>query len=311
MILLDKGETWGQLLKASFKSNDTEEWLDVWFTRPIGLVLTLVFRRLRIHPNVVTIVSIFLGIGAGWEFYHHDLMSNLTGVALLIMANFLDSADGQLARLTGQKTKIGRALDGFAGDVWFFCIYFALCCRLMPEMIPGTDITWSWKVWVFAYVCGIIGHVNQAALADYYRQIHLLFLKGAEGSELSSSRQQEEEYRKLRGWAVIDRLYLKLYGRYCRNQERRTPEFQSFFTWYQGLADEDKKAEIRQRFLKGSRPLMKWTNLLTFNLRAIILYITCCMDCPWLYLLSDVTLMAAMYIHMHTRHEKLSRSLKR
>ena len=26
------------LLQASFKSNDTEEWLDVHFTRPIGLV---------------------------------------------------------------------------------------------------------------------------------------------------------------------------------------------------------------------------------------------------------------------------------
>ena len=29
---------------VSFKSEDTEEWLDVWFTRPIGLV----FAR---HPS--------------------------------------------------------------------------------------------------------------------------------------------------------------------------------------------------------------------------------------------------------------------
>ena len=33
--------TFKEMLQASFKSNDTEEWLDVHFTRPIGLVYLL------------------------------------------------------------------------------------------------------------------------------------------------------------------------------------------------------------------------------------------------------------------------------
>ena len=32
-----------ELLRASFKSDDTEEWLDVHFTRPIGLVFALLW----------------------------------------------------------------------------------------------------------------------------------------------------------------------------------------------------------------------------------------------------------------------------
>ena len=59
--------TFRELLQLSFKSEDTEEWLDVHFTRPIGLVFALLWNRLGIHPNAITILSIFLGIGAGWR----------------------------------------------------------------------------------------------------------------------------------------------------------------------------------------------------------------------------------------------------
>ena len=33
--------TFREMLRVSFKSDDTEEWLDVHFTRPIGLVFAL------------------------------------------------------------------------------------------------------------------------------------------------------------------------------------------------------------------------------------------------------------------------------
>ena len=55
------------------KSEDTEEWLDVYFTRPIGLAFALLWNKFDIHPNVITILSIFLGVGAGWMFHYTDL----------------------------------------------------------------------------------------------------------------------------------------------------------------------------------------------------------------------------------------------
>ena len=119
-----------ELLKASMKSEDTEEWLDVYFTRPIGLAFALFWNKLGVHPNVITILSIFLGIGAGWMFHYTDVQSNLCGVVLLMLANFCDSTDGQMARLADKKTLIGRMLDGFSGDLWFFSIYLAFVIRL-------------------------------------------------------------------------------------------------------------------------------------------------------------------------------------
>ena len=71
--------TFRELLQLSFKSEDTEEWLDVHFTRPIGLVFALLWNRLGIHPNAITILSIFLGIGAGWMFHFTDWLHNLYG----------------------------------------------------------------------------------------------------------------------------------------------------------------------------------------------------------------------------------------
>ena len=66
-------------IEASFKSMDTEEFLDIYFNRPIGYAWALLFKKLKVHPNVVTIFSIILGIGAGVMFYYPDMKHTLIG----------------------------------------------------------------------------------------------------------------------------------------------------------------------------------------------------------------------------------------
>ena len=301
-----------QLLKASFKSEDTEEWLDVHFTRPIGLAFALMWQKLGVHPNTITILSIFLGIGAAWMFYYTDLVHNVIGVILLMLANFCDSTDGQLARLTNQKTLIGRILDGFSGDVWFFAIYFALCCRMMP----ATNMKWGIAIWALAFVAGIMCHSPQASLSDYYRQIHLLFLKGKSGSELDTSKQQKNNYLKasqeknaVMRW--MSKAFFYNYANYCRSQEKRTPAFQKLkkeLTDRYGDLD-NIPDDLRKEFLNASRPLMKYTNILTFNVRAICIYVTCLLNIPWVYFLIEIIPLTCLYVYMHRRHEHICISL--
>ena len=300
--------TFKELLRLSFKSEDTEEWLDVHFTRPIGLAFALLWNKFDIHPNVITIVSIFLGLGAGWMFHYTDLWSNVCGVLLLMFANFCDSTDGQMARLTGKKTLIGRMLDGFSGDVWFFAIYIGIVARLWNQHIPFTNIEWG--IWGFV-LCALAGfgfHSKQSSLADYYRQIHLFFLLGKEGSELDNYRQQRQIYENLPKGEVLSRLFYYNYANYCKSQEQRTPQFQQFFgRWKSDAALQTE--DVRQQLLTGSRPLMKYTNLLTFNSRAITIYVTCLLGCPWVYPLVELTVLQAMYVYMHRKHEKLCAAL--
>ena len=118
--------------KASLKSMDTEEHIDLWFYRPLGFAWAKFFARLGVSPNVVTILSIILGVTGGVLLYfgaHPLLWLNYVGLFLIIWANTYDSADGQLARLTKQYSRLGRILDGVSGDLWFFAIYFALVFR--------------------------------------------------------------------------------------------------------------------------------------------------------------------------------------
>ena len=137
-------------ISATYKNADTEEWLDIRFNRPIGYLWALFFKKLRVTPNVVTILSIIIGVAAGWMFHYQDIFHNIAGVLLLMWANFYDSADGQLARMTGKKTRWGRMLDGFAGDLWFFAIYLAIVFRLWNEFIPFTHVHWNFLILLLA-----------------------------------------------------------------------------------------------------------------------------------------------------------------
>ncbi len=120
--------------RATLKSSDTEETIDIYFYRPLGYAWALLFRKLGVSPNVVTVLSIFLGIGAGISFYFPTMGATLLGILLLVWANSYDSADGQLARMTQNFSPLGRILDGFAGNLWFITIYFAICFRLFSSV---------------------------------------------------------------------------------------------------------------------------------------------------------------------------------
>ncbi|MDE6438199.1 MAG: CDP-alcohol phosphatidyltransferase family protein, partial [Muribaculaceae bacterium] len=129
--------------RASLKSMDTEEHIDLAFYRPIGYAWACLARRLGVTPNAITIASIFLGIGAGVMMYFTPLWMNVIGMLLLVWANSFDSADGQLARMTRQYSRLGRILDGLSGDIWFACIYVAICLREIHTSQFFIDHNWS------------------------------------------------------------------------------------------------------------------------------------------------------------------------
>ena len=219
-----------KMYRASIKSIDTEEFLDMWFYRPLGFRCALFFRNRGIHPNVITIASIFLGIAAGICFMQENLRWNVLGILLLMWANLYDSTDGQLARITGQKTRWGRILDGFAGDCWFFCIYFAIAARETFQPMPfAPEHNWGVIIWILVSFCGFWVHGSQCQLADYYRNIHLYFTNEKNGNEFHNSETQKKEYAAT-PWKgnFFWKIFLNAYVAYVSNQERMSPRFQVF-----------------------------------------------------------------------------------
>lgn len=278
--------------QASLKHPDVEEHIDLWFYRPMGFKLALIGERFGWTPNFISIMSIFLGIGAGLLLYPGDWRWNLLGMTLLVMADICDSADGQLARITKQYSRLGRILDGACGDIWFICIYVCLCLRLSED--------WSLYIWILAAIAGM-SHRYQACLADYYRQFHLFLVNGKDGSELDDSSQVIEEYKNLKFWdSPLYKVFLFFYTGYTRGQEEFTPKLQSL------------RNRMRQGcnivyapIIEGSRPLMKYCNILTFNCRAITLFLTLMCGLPWLYFVVEITVGNVLLLYMWRTHESL------
>lgn len=289
-------------LTSTFKSLDTEEWLDIHFTRPIGLVWAKFFNHFNVHPNVVTVLSIILGVASGVMFYYTDLLHNIIGVLLLMWANFYDSADGQLARMTGKKTRLGRILDGSAGDIWFIAIYTAVCLRTIPQF--------GLWIWVIAAFSGLVCHAKQCQLADYYRNIHLYFLKGTSGSELDNAAALNAQYAAM-PWKgnLVFKTFLFFYKNYTSGQERATPAFQQFKRVCDKRFQGNIPQGLRDDFRAGSLPLMKYANILTFNTRAIVMYITFLLNVPIWYFVFEITVMTVLAYYMRGRHEQLCKKL--
>jgi phosphatidylglycerophosphate synthase len=222
MNTLAQNTRWQQFvteMRSTYKSMDTEEKWDIWVVRPIGFVEASICRRLHIHPNAITIVSILFGAASGYFFFPGNAEMVLVGTLLLFFANTLDSADGQLARMTKQYTMLGRVLDGFAGDVWFFFIYLFLMLRMAAMPIPFTTEEWGWLSFVLVAVCGLICHSTQCTMADYYRNIHLHFLAGRDYTELVRSSDLKARRMAIASWSGwFEWIWLYFYGGYTRKQ---------------------------------------------------------------------------------------------
>ncbi len=293
--------------KNSLKSSDTEEWFDLVFYRPIGFKWALIARRLGITPNAITIASIFIGVASGVLFYFENIWLNVAACLLLMLADSFDSADGQLARMTKQYSRLGRILDGLSGDFWFAAIYVAICLRVNATSDFFSDHTWI--IWVMAVVTGIC-HAVQAAMGDYYRQFHLYFLKGEEGSELDTASELWKKFNAL-SWSkdFFQKFTLMFYANYTSGQEKRTPWMQRLRRILSEKYGRAIPESFRLDFRAKSKPLMKFTNILSFNTRTFALFAAVLIfQMPWLYFAFELTVLNIILIYMIVRHEHICRS---
>jgi len=282
----------------SLKSKDTEEFIDLVFYRPIGYRWALIADRFKISPNQITVISIFIGITAGICFGFNELKINILGILLLILANSFDSADGQLARMTGRKTELGRILDGACGNFWFATIYIAIVYRMWNE-----SGLWTLLLVAAAGYC----HSRQAALADYFRNIHLHFMNGKSGSEWDDSTAVRQRYSAL-SWEKepVRKFFERSYLNYTLGQEKATPKIQEMKRMIkERFGDAPLPYSIANKWITQSRPLLKYTNILSFNIRSFVLFIAVLIDIPWIYPVFELTVMNVLLMYMVRRYEKI------
>jgi phosphatidylglycerophosphate synthase len=289
-------------IKSTYKAKDTEETLDKIFYRPLGYVMALGFKALGLTPNAVTIISIFVGIAAGHFFYYESISLNLFGIALLILANTMDSADGQLARITNTKSRIGRILDGLAGNLWFVSIYLHLYFRFINNGYDPSSI-------LLLVVAGI-SHSFQSAYADYLRNYYLMFLHGKDKSEIEESENIREKYYKLSwGKNFYQKFLMRVYLNYTLEQELFSKNIIKLYDLAKNKFALNIPERISSLYKKMNQPLVKYFNILTTNTRMIFLFIALFLNEPILYFLFELTLLNILFIYVVLKHEKNSSTI--
>ena len=324
--------------RATLKSAETEDWLDLHVIRPFCYYCAVFFAKFDIHPNTVTIWSMIVGAASAWFFAqgsfvygdnaHGDttlgLVYNIIAIVLLMIADVLDCTDGQLARMTGKKSRMGRILDGVAGFAWFIPIYHVLVYRFYLHH----DIEFSllgiadtpqnvWIATAVVYALGLIagfaGLAGQQRLADYYIQVHLFFLKGEKGAELDNSKRQQEIYDHMtpETHSLAERYFQKSYIDYTKKQEAVTPQFQRLMAKLRekfGSTD-NLPAEVREEFRQKSLPVIFWNGLLTFNFRESWLFLFCLLDIPIAHFVFEIVFMGMLWKYVNHRHESFCREM--
>ena len=296
-------------IQAARKSDETDDPIDVLVYDPIAIHLTHFFIKIHCSANAVTLLSLLFGICGSILLYPKDLLLNLAGIACEIFAAILDCCDGQVARLTHSESRFGRILDGAVDMINYLAIYIALGFRMMDEPVPFTSpgsVFWSWRIWI-VIALAIFLHAGQARMADYYRGLHLYFLKGRSEDYHSRAKDLRAEIAVLpAGTSFFHRLCLKAYLLYTLAQEKSTPHSQQLLT----LAESGKAREgLAAAYLDYSRKIIQVTNVLSYNLRTYTLFLFLLFKREGYFFLFVFVILEGIKLLMTARYEAIAARL--
>jgi phosphatidylglycerophosphate synthase len=143
----------------AYKAYEIEELADIYFFRPLGAIVARAAAAVGLSPTQVTLIGAGVGVVAGAVLY--DARLGLVGFALLLVHSVIDSADGQLARMTGRVTELGRILDGVGGYMTHAAIYIAIVAGFIGR---GGSVSI-----IVLCVLSAIANITHAQLYDYFR----------------------------------------------------------------------------------------------------------------------------------------------
>lgn len=156
--------------KKSLKMLEVEEILDLILYRPLALVFVRLVHKTPITPNQVTLMSFFAGLASAFSFSQGTIAGTAWGGVWYAVANTLDCSDGQLARLQGSGTPLGRLVDGVVDWAISIAIFAGLGIGLQRS-------TGDASVWWIVSAGGITSALH-AFFFDLYQQQFIAAVRG-------------------------------------------------------------------------------------------------------------------------------------
>lgn len=220
-----------QQYKESLKIVEAEEILDLLIFRPIAFLFVKATFSLPLTPNMVSSIAMLFGISAGISFgfgWDHNLS---LGAILYFTCNVLDCADGQIARLKKNGTKVGRIVDGFLDYVVSTAVFVGIGAGLTNMNSQGMfHSQWNFLnlnsavyIWIVTVAAGL-SSAAQAFIYDYFRNLFLEKAFGKFSSLEEEIKEFEEEQERIKrepeSAGFLDSFLIWIYLKYTRLQLR-------------------------------------------------------------------------------------------
>ena len=211
---------------------------------------------LPVSANQITFLSLVMGLASASFFISGSPSSLLWAAAFLYGKIFLDNLDGNLARIRGEVSRVGRFFDSLTDFFVTFAVYTAITYRLVQE----TQDPFFWIVGSLALLSGLM-HCSYFVfyLVNYTSMVGSYRMNRVREDITEDDRQTGLNGNTLDGALWMQRLHVWLYGW----QDRSIEILDAFSQKLAGVATEpvdQKNWYLDKRFLTWVSPLCLCTN---------------------------------------------------
>jgi len=178
---------------------DSDSFMDRWVSRYFSRQFTRLLIDTPVTPNQITWMNLAAGLGSAVLFYQGTYAMVVAGAMLLMISAWLDSTDGEVARLRFQQSRYGMILDVIGDNVVHWAVFLGIGWGVAH--MTGNSLY---------QVCGVLSMVG--AMASFGLLEASVFKKRS-GAEYESSGWEDELANRdflyfLFVMALVDQLQL-------------------------------------------------------------------------------------------------------
>lgn len=202
--------------KDSLKGTDAEEFLDLLIYRPLSFQFVKLIYNTKITPNQISTIALLFGVAAGVFFAFGTYTSFILGALSFFICNVLDCADGQLARLKKNGTRVGRIVDGLID-------YITGVSTFIGIGIAFSSHETFWYAWVLTGFAAL-SRAFHNMYYDYYRNEYLGYVHNKANdmeTEIVEYESEEKALKRMKG-KYIAKFLISIYLKYIKTQKGLT-----------------------------------------------------------------------------------------
>ena len=285
------------------RTSEIEEVTNRLFIHPMSAALVRPLARWGVRPNTVSVAGMVFGALAAAAYTHYEAWPYaLAGFVFMIGWHVMDGADGQLARMTGQTSEIGKILDGLCDHGTFALVYLALAAAAAAELGP-------W-VWAAAVLAGA-SHFVQASAYEFQRQSYDFWVHAKASARPNTPEEARRSLAKKRGLWRAGGLSYVAYLRLQRGLAGVDADLTAMLS--EALSRADGPAErraVREAYRTAHLDGVRRWALLSSNYRTLAIFAAALLGNPVYFFLFEILGLNAVFAGLRAMQASRNRMLR-